>query len=349
MATDVKQSTVTNVESQYSPSWIDRLVEWIDGLPGPAWLFYLVCTLALALIVPPILWADGSVPVGVYDTILGIFPPFVFYFLALYHYLTRAGSYSLRAFQPLLDLDETEIARIDYRLTRLPRWAGWLSFILAAITLPQFFISGQAFGDRTPNTFLPYIVAGAAAVFFGSAVMALIIRSFRQLQMVHSLHAQATRINLFDLEPAHAFSGLTAKTGMGIILLLILGMVRDFASFQNYSIAEYILLTIAAVVVFIVPVLGIRDRLIEEKKRELRRTSELLQATIDRFENKVRANDYTDLNGLETAIGTLTRKRELIAKISTWPWDPGTVRGFASTLLLPIVLWLITHFLGRFF
>ena len=108
-------------------------------------------------------------------------------------------------------------------------------------------------------------------------------------------------------------------------------------------------MSLPAVVVFVVPVLGMRDRLVAEKKRELRQANELLQATMDKLEKKVRANDYSDLQGMETAIGTLMRKREMVEKISTWPWDTGTLSGFASTMLLPILLWLITRLLGRFF
>jgi len=351
MTTNAKQSTVPSMEAQYRLSWIDRLVQWIDRLPGPNWLFYLVGILALASFITVVLWIDGSVPFGSYGSFQGIFPPFVFYFLALYHYLTRIGSRSLQAFRPLLNnADETSLAQTDYRLTKLPRWAGWLSIILACLTLPLFFSSGQAFGDRTPNTILPYIIAGAAAAFFGTTIFALFIRSFRQLQTVHDLHSRATNINLLDLGPAHAFSGLTARTGIGIILLLILGLVRDFSNFYGvYFIGGYLFLSVPAVIVFVVPVLGIRDRLIEEKKRVLQQTNELLQSTTEKFERKVRANDYSDLQGMETAIETLMRKREMVMKISTWPWDPGTIRGFASTMLLPIVIWLITRLLGRFF
>ena len=279
----------------------------------------------------------------------GIYPPFVLYFLALYHYLTRVGSKSLQAFRPLLEVDETYLAEMNYRFANLPRWAGWLSIAIGLISLPQYFSSGQAFGDRDPNTALPYIVAVAAGGFFGSTIFALIIRSIRQLRMVHRLQAQAAKINLLDLEPAHAFSGLTARTGIGIILLLVLGFIRDSSSVNGtYLFGAYLLLGVPAIVVFVVPVLGMRDCLVEEKKRKLHETSELLQSTIDKMEARVHTDDYSDLQGMETAIRALIRKREMLEKISTWPWNPGTIRGFASTLLLPIVLWLVTRFLGRF-
>lgn len=349
MAAIAEDVSIQRAEAGYRPSWIDRLVGWVDRLPIPAWLFYLLSTLALAVLITVVLWIDGSVPVGAYGSMQGIFPPFVFYFLALYHYLTRVGSRSLEAFRPLMEVDESEFARIEYELATLPRGLGWLSIGIAVATEPNFFLSGQAFGDHPPNTALPYFVAALSAAFFGATIFCLIVRSFRQLRMVHRLHARATNINLLKLEPAHAFSGLTARTGIGLILLLVLGYLYTSPRFySDWLVGAYLLLGSPAIVIFVVPVLGMRDRLIEEKKRVLHATSDLLQSTTEKLENKIRVGDFSELQGMETAIKALIRRREMLEKISTWPWDSVTVRSFASTLLLPVFLWLVTRLLGRF-
>lgn len=349
MAADVEHTAILSSGSQYQPSWIDRLIQGIDRLPGPAWLFYVIGILALALLISVVLWIDRSVPFGSYGSFQGIFPPFVFYFLALYHYLTRVGSRSLQQFRPLLEADEAEFARIEFELSALPRGLGWLAIIIALVTLPSFFLNKQAFGDRAPNTALPYLVAAVSAVFFGATMLCLIFRSLRQLRMVHSLHSRATNINLLNLEPAHAFSGLTARTGIGISLLIILGYARAPSALTgSFVVGGYAMMAVPAILVFLVPVMGMRDRLSEEKKRVLRETSDLLQVSSDKLDEKIGAGDYSDLQGMETAIRALIRKREMLEKIPTWPWDPGTVRGFASTLILPIILWLITRLLGRF-
>jgi hypothetical protein len=350
MAAKLEETSAANVAARYRLSWVDRLIEGIDRLPGPQWLFYVGCTVLLALLISAILWIDGSVPFGSYGSVQGIFPPFVFYFLALYHYLTRAGSRSLKTFRPLLEADESTLAQAEQRLTRLPRWAGWLSIGLAVVSLPQLFLSGQAFGNNTPNTFLPYIITGAAGAFFGATMLALIIRSIRQLQVVHRLISQANHINLLDLEPAHAFSGLTARSGMGIFLLVILAILRDYSWLNNsFFIFGYLLMCVPAVIVFVIPVLGMRERLAGEKQLQLRQANELLQAAMGKLESKLRSEDYNSLDQLQAGIDTIVGKRDRLVKISTWPWDPGTLRGFASTLLLPILIWFITQLLGRFF
>lgn len=349
MATDVNRSAIQNGLPRNQRSWIDRLISAIEQLPGPAWFFYVVGILAITLLINIVLWIDGSTAFGSYGSFQGIFPPFVLYFLALYHYLTRAGSRSLLEFRPLIEADEAEFARIDGELGTLPPKLGWLAIVIAIISLPNFFLSGQAFGENEPNTVLPYVVAGAAALFFGATIFCLFLRSIRQLRLVHKLHARATNISLLQLEPAHAFSGLTARTGAGIILLLMLGYLRDPSLVSGVWVYSYLIMAVAAVGIFVVPILGMRDRLAQEKAHLLGVTSDLLQLTSDKLEERIRADDYASLQGMETAIRALIRKREMVEKISTWPWNPGTIRGFASTLLLPIFLWIVTRLLGRFF
>jgi hypothetical protein len=341
----------SDIAAPFPPSWIDRLIQWIEGLPGPIWLFYLLAVLATALVINVVLWVDGSVPVWAYGSIPGIFPPFVFYFLALYHYLTRVGSRSLQAFRPILEMDEAEIARTDYELASLPRWLGWIAPLLALITTPPYFTGDRlAFGSLVPHTVLPVIVAVAGAVFFGATIFGVLFRSFRQLRMVHELHIQATNINLLKLGPAHAFSRLTARTAIGVVLITVLGYIYDPSAISSsFILVAYLFFAALGVVIFVVPVIGMRERLEQEKTQALGEATDMLIMTTGLLESKIRDHDFADLRGIETAIKALTRKREQIDKISTYPWDTQTLRGFASTLLLPIFLWLVTRVLARFF
>jgi hypothetical protein len=105
--------------------------------------------------------------------------------------------------------------------------------------------------------------------------------------------------------------------------------------------------TSLAIAIFVLPVMGMRDHLEQEKQRVLDETSDLLQSTSASLHSKIGKRDYDDLGGMETAISAIIRERELLEKISTWPWDSKTIRGFASTLLLPIFLWLVTRLLER--
>lgn len=56
----------------------------------------------------------------------------------------------------------------------------------------------------------------------------------------------------------------------------------------------------------------------------------------------------TRIDALSKAQTALVQERDLIARLSTWPWDPTTLRAVVSAIALPIVLFLITRVLDRF-
>lgn len=336
-------------DAQFSPSWIDRLIRWIDRLPGPAWLVYVFGIAATAVLINVALWIDGSVPFGELGTIRGIFPPLVFYFLAVYHYLSQVASDSLRTFRPLLDLSESGIAKISHELRNLPRPLGWLAVLLGLAVIPPYLSSDQlAYGDLVPKTALPIVLAVVLAGFAGATFMSVVIRGFRQLRRVHSLHEQAMNINLLKLGPAQTFSALTARTGISVFLIILFGWIYSPSSISSDRIAfVYVAIALVSAAIFAIPVIGLRGRLEEEKRRALDETSDMLQVTRDRLHDQVRSDNYHGMSETKDAIEALIRERELFDRISTWPWDPGTIRGFASTLLLPIFLWLVTRLLER--
>ncbi len=101
--------------------------------------------------------------------------------------------------------------------------------------------------------------------------------------------------------------------------------------------------------VFFVPLAGMRDRLKQEKDRALTEVDELYGAVRHRLYNDVRNSEYEDMGRTKDALSALLIQRDRLSKISTWPWKPGTARGFTSALLLPIFLLLISQLLDRLF
>ncbi|HKJ27191.1 MAG TPA: hypothetical protein VJ965_06115 [Anaerolineales bacterium] len=351
MAEPMEAAVLPDKKSVPRPSWIDRWIEGIDYLRMPAWLFYLLAVLALTLVFELSLWIDGTVPFGTYGMPPAVFPPIFLIFLVLYHYLTRVSSQTLQSFSPLLDVSEEELARIETRFLILPHRIGWL---LMAVSVPMafpFVWGGPAtWGDLLPNTQLPYLVLLLIIVPFNYTFACLLGRSFRQIKMIGELHAQVTKINLMKLEPAHAFSKLTSRTGIGLFLIVLFGFFYNPNSINSsWSIFNYIGVVSISLVIFIVPVIGIRSKLQEQKRNELYRMEDLIRITNDSLHQKIENSNFDDLGGIQSALNMLTRERDQIESVSTWPWNPGTIRGFTSTLILPIFFRYLYQFLDTLF
>ena len=347
MTKQPEKSRTQSTNDPYPPSWIDRLIVWIDHLPGPAWIFYLLGVLGLAIFINAAFWIDGSMPAGAVDPEFTGYSIFILYWVGLYQYLTGVGSRSLKTFSPLIGSDDPEIKRLDYQLATLPRWLGRLSILLGFGFSTAMALGDPApYGDIVPRTAIPYVADIAISGFMISAFICLIIRSVRQLRLVGRLHVRATNINLLKLDPAHAFSVLTSRTGMGIIFVVVSSLPLDDTPLSSPLDIFLTLLALSlAIIVFVLPIIGIRHQLEEEKKRFLNETNDLLLTASDRLHNLIRGDDYRDVDGTRDAMEALIRERELIGKISTWPWDLNTLRSFTSALLLPVIIWLVTRLL----
>ena len=58
--------------------------------------------------------------------------------------------------------------------------------------------------------------------------------------------------------------------------------------------------------------------------------------------------DISRADALNKTLTSLQLERDALARITTWPWQPATLRAFVSVLLVPIVIWLIIRLLERF-
>lgn len=350
MSKSFESPSNSSLHLPYPPSWMDRLVRWIDQLPGPAWMFYLLGTALLALLANAIFWIDGSLPLGSIDSLNTIFAFTVLYWVGLYQYLTVVGTRALQSFQPLLPDQGNQVALIEYALVTLPAALGWLAIPLGfAFGTATVLGSPQPFGELVPNTLIPYIADILIMVFLVSTFFCVVFRSLRQLKMVRQLHSEATNINLLKLAPAHAFSGLTARTAVAFLVILIIGLLDPGLTESGLDILAFTTTGLLMIAIFVLPIIGMRDRLEEEKHRLLDQSSDLLGLATDQLAKRVRANDYHGIGETKDAIEALMRQRQLLEKIATWPWDPRTLRGFASSLLLPVLIWLVTRLLEGFF
>ena len=327
-------------------SWMDQLIQWISHIPGPSWLFYVAALLAFALLNNAVFWLDGSLTVGFFDPVRVIDSGFIVFFVALYHHLSVLAGRCFRDFRPILKSADTELGLLEYRLTTLPRRLGWTAILVGVgLGIESVQSDPGSYGLDVAVTLLPVICQNAMQIFVIAALVALILQTIRQLRLVNDLHRQASEIDLFQLGPVHAFSSLTARSAVGLVLFVVFNGLLESSNITGAPIYVIVLVAVLAISVFVIPLLGMRDRLKDEKARLLSETNEAIKVTIGRIHAKVNSDEYEEIAGLNTAMSALVVERNLIKGIPTWPWERSTLKGFASTLLVPILLWLVTTLL----
>ena len=341
----------------YPPSWLDRFTEWVERLPGRSWVFYPALGLVLGFVSTVVHWGDGYYPIGTFDAFHIWLAVQVPYFLALIRYLDGAAEAALRNFRPALDVSEEEYAELRYRLTIAPARPTLLGSLagvaLAVLLLPLMNILLPLVGWSTgPASVLAY---GLLFTMLGVAG-AVVYHIIHQLRLVSHIYAEHAIVNLFDLSPLYAFSGLTSQTAVALLIYDYMWFATAPVMLsQPVGIGFGIFYSVVAIVAFVWPLLGIHGRLVQEKQRLLRESSQLLKTTIAELHGLVDAGELhsiDELNAraqfLHVTMVCLEIEQGKLTRIPTWPWQPATLRGLATALLMPLIVFVLQFVLQRF-
>jgi hypothetical protein len=332
----------------FKPSWLDRLTQWFEALPGPSWLAYLILFLILGSIAHLSNYLSDIQPWFAFDSYLFFYQLWTIEILLFHEFLNKDARNALGWFRPLLDTSDDEYFTIEYKFTNLPaRPVIYLTLIGAPLGVYFAYITEIAirgalvFSWGITFAFIDYAFQISLALIFS-------YRIIRQLRMISRLYETASNIDLYNLEPVYALSSHTAKTGL-IFLLILYSNILISPDMMQFSAALIMagILTLIATAAFFLPLRGINKRLVDEKKGMLREIHYRIKSGFSKVEQRFDNNQLGEISELRTAITALESQKAYIEKIPTWPWQPSTLRGFLTAVLLPIGIWGIQQVLYR--
>ncbi len=335
----------------YASSWFDRLLDFIERLPGPTWV-YLVALLVIPFAyLQVVLWWNGTLPFPSIDIPRAFFIPLTPYVLGFWLYIRHVARNQLAKFRPVLDVTDAEYAELEYilmnmpaRLTLMVTSIAILGDVIFYLVLPQEIV--QRYGT---NVFA--VLAQLIWIQFPALLLAGIgiFRALYLLRQVSRVHRRARQINLYQASSLYAFSSLTAQIAIG----LIAPVYYLFASQQTLVMTNAPLLgamlfaIVTAVACFLLPLREMHNRIVHEKARLLRAVNQRFEQLTARVHQAMDANEFQPMDNWNKALTNLVIERDTLDKIPTWPWERGTLTGFLTALILPIVLWLVTRILER--
>jgi hypothetical protein len=337
----------------YAPSFLDRLMGFGERLPGPTWLTYLVLFVAQSTLTHVLGWLGGWLPAYTFEPILLMFPLWLWAPLAIMTYLNSISLEALSSFSPLLDVPEERLNRLKDELTTMPARSVILSGVIWSIvfvilTYLMFDTLSISYAFGTSFTLI-LSLEGLVSFSTGSGIY---YHSLRQLRLVNRTVKMVEHIDLFQLDPVYAFSRLTARTGVAWMIMLSLTLLLFPIQLANAPVLAILVLQVAlALAAFVLPLRFVNHRLVSEKRRLSSELNRRLERTLERLHRCVDENDMGDVEQINYALANLGAERDVLTGIPTWPWRSGTLTGFLSALVLPIVLFLIQfameHWVGR--
>ena len=114
-----------------------------------------------------------------------------------------------------------------------------------------------------------------------------------------------------------------------------------------FTFLSTVLFSLLAVAVFLLPLLGLHQLLVREKERLQAEANSRLQAHIQQLHRRIDACQLEDADAVNKHMSSLALEMEILAKLPTWPWQPGTLNLILTAVFLPIILWLLQQLLER--
>ena len=334
----------------YPPGWLDDLFAWIHTRPWPAWMTYAVLTVVSILVSNSQDWLSGQ-PLGSFTATQTAWGVLTIGFLAAVDHVNRVAGDAFDTFRAALSPGRIDEDRVRYELTTESRRA---SFVLLVVSFPltiAYYVSDPAASQVAGLSPAALVGRTIFESLFTAIALTIIVHGVRQLRLVSRLHDLADRIDPFHPEPLHAFSRLTSQTGMALVLLIALGVALNPDALRSEGsvllwIPWVVGFPVAAVVIFVMPLLGMHRRLVAVKADLQGVAEDRLKAVLAAIHEDVDALDLRRADGLQKILGSVLQEREILAKLPTWPWSAGTLRGFVTAILLPLALFLGQRLLG---
>lgn len=348
--------TVQEMREEFLPyraSWINRLTTWIDARPGPACGYYLALLMLLVGTQLLIAWGDGKFrpdKIAFATVLVGS----SVYYLAMIHYLDRIAAGAFAAFHPAMCISAQQEADLRYTLTHLPaRPVRLLTLVGLACALVMITGIEQGFVRVEPGYFGTSILAQlywrAALIADQMLFWSLIYHTIHQLRVVNRIYTDHAKIDIFNLSPLYRLSRLTACTAVSTVFIAYLWLATyPWLASDYLVIGSWLIGILAALAGFVLPLLGIHRRLVEEKQRWRAETGHYLKTSIQSFRQTIAEHKLEEVDATLKMIEGVHREQAILDQIPTWPWQPGTVRGLTTTILAPVLLWFIVHLLEGF-
>lgn len=156
--------------------------------------------------------------------------------------------------------------------------------------------------------------------------------------------ARLSKINLYVLQPLYGLAGVTMLTAVGFIIYMSAWSIALPDTFDEPgALLMGIPLALFALFTFLVPLLGIHRRPVQEKERALGETGARITQALTNFHLAVDSGNATQTIKDKELVAAIEYEYNLLNKIATWPWQPETPRILFTALVIPLVLFSIQY------
>lgn len=335
---------------RYQPSWVNLVLDWINGLPIHPALFYILFYLASVLLVHIALWADGSAGWGEWVSPVFFDMAWVPYALGYLNLMERTAARSLEEFRPVLALKKNDFEAVKYHFLTMPFWPVLLLSVAGFIFGVWLVYRGHSMAASQFSQALWALLSGPGYTFTPVWIYA----AWRHVSQISQLYRQVGEFNLFDLQPFYGLARVTMLIGAFSVITASMNYIWEVLLGTPSMTPETALLVsffalVIGVVVTVVPLWGIHQKIENNKQQLLTHNARQIEELHQNLQADLAKKKLGNLEKLEKGLHALFTMRTNIRDVPAWPWRPGAFRNFASAILLPVLLLILERVVSQFF
>jgi len=339
---------VTAAES--TGSWADGLAWRVEQARVPEAAVYGSASLVVLLALEGIQWLSGAVPVGTIHPLHVSFAALIGGLPWLIAIFNRSAIRAVRSAAPLVTGGSGRAQELEAAIARAPRWLSivpalvFLPIGLARIASSPSFVADLGFTAQTPWAYVELLAFPVLAFIVSAYAVKIASLAFA----VHRITTRELAVDIWDVSPLLAFSTLTARMSASTVLgltTIAVGSPRVYA--DAVGLAGLTSALTLAFVVFLLPLRGLHERLVEAKQVAETTSARQMQAAIDDLRASLAAGDLSRMDPLNKAMGALEIAQRSIARVPVWPWSTETFRWVVGALMFPITLFVAQLVLAR--
>lgn len=330
----------------YSPRWLSRFFEFLNSLPVPFWVLASAYVIVLAIVRHWIAWERGLIPQGQINSFLVVNPVFSLGLIVAWQYMDRRAVQALNTFFAAGRKKSKAIAQITNQFLSLSPLPALVLFVAGGVMGYGGFLDAVTVDPQAAQVWPAITILGYSLTLGFTAL--LIYRVLHQVRMMRRLLANI-EADIFNPQRVYALSSYGAAMAIAIFLAQTIPSLplSNFFVTSGALINLYVI-GIMLLLVFFVPLSEINKRMRANKESLLAEIGNDLKQMQARIHQAVSRKQFPEVDKMRGTLSVLREERELIQKIPTWPWQPETLRNLLTPFLIPVVVFLVTRYLGNF-
>ena len=330
--------------SDASPGWADRLSAAIAARSIPEQVVYSLAWLVLFAAITAVEWSAGAYAPPSLLPLHAVLAAGVVVPVYLVRIFNRSAVAAMVRVRPLLAVDDAYAEIMTRRLTSTPfRLEVVVVVFWLAVTIARIWIDPSWWKSLQLALVAP---AGAIAVLlilaFVISVATLGVKIAYMGTVIWHISQRELSVSIWELGPLHGFSILTAQfAGTLMALAVAIYAARPELLKDALGIASGLFGVFFAGAIFVVPLLGIHNRLVSEKGRLRGEAAKTMEAAIRGLHLAIETSDVAAMDAHYKAVAAVEIELRTLSAIPTWPWLPDTFRWVVGALMFPLVLFVI--------